>query len=50
MNQLKKNSSGSLDPKLYSNKSKEYSELNQIIEHAKKYLKFESEKGSSKQL
>ena len=36
--------SGSLDPKLYSNKSKEYSELNQIIEHAKKYLKFESEK------
>ena len=37
-------SSGSLDPKLYSNKSKEYSELNQIIKDAKKYLKFEGEK------
>ncbi len=37
-------SSGSLEPKLYSNKSKEYSELNQIIEYAKKYLKFEDEK------
>ena len=36
--------SGSLDPKLYSKKSKEYSELSQIVASAKSYLKFEDEK------
>ncbi len=37
-------SSGDIDKKLYAEKSKEYSDLNEIIEDAKKYLSFEKEK------
>ena len=37
-------SSGDLDKKLFAEKSKEYSDLNQIIEHAKKYISFENDK------
>ena len=37
-------SSGDVDKKLFAEKSKEYSDLNEIIENAKKYLKFEKEK------
>ena len=37
-------SSGKIDKKLFAEKSKEYSDLNEIIEDAKKYFSFESEK------
>ncbi len=37
-------SSGSLDNKLFAEKSKEYSDVNEIILNAKKYLSFENEK------
>ena len=37
-------SSGNIDPKLFAKKSKEYSSLEGIIEIAKEYLNFESEK------
>ena len=37
-------SSGNLDKKLFADKSKEYSDLNDIIDHAKKYLSFEKNK------
>ena len=37
-------SSGSIDKKNFADKSKEYSDLNEIIEDAKKYLSFKSEK------
>ena len=37
-------SSGDIDKKLYAEKSKEYSDLNDIIENAKKYLSFETDK------
>ena len=37
-------SSGSLSPKIFAQKSKEYSNLGQIIEVAKKYVNFENEK------
>jgi peptide chain release factor 1 len=37
-------SSGEIDKKLFAEKSKEYSDLNEIIEDAKKYFSFESEK------
>ena len=37
-------SSSSLDTKLFAEKSKEYSDLNEIIDEAKKYTSFESEK------
>ena len=37
-------SSGNLDNKLFAEKSKEYSDVNEIILNAKKYLSFESEK------
>ena len=37
-------SSGSIDPKLYATKSKEYSNLGGIIKIAKEYINFESEK------
>ena len=37
-------SSGDLDKKLFAEKSKEYSDLNEIIEDAKKYISFEKEK------
>ena len=37
-------SSGNIDPKLFANKSKEYSNLGGIIKIAKEYLNFDSEK------
>ena len=36
-------SSGSLDPKLFAKKSKEYSNLGNIIKIAREYINFESE-------
>ena len=39
-------SSGSIDKKKFAEKSKEYSDLNEIIESAKKYVSFEKEKNS----
>jgi len=37
-------SSGTIEKKLFAEKSKEYSDLNEIIEDAKKYLTFEKDK------
>ena len=37
-------SSGKIDKKLFAEKSKEYSDLNEIIINAKKYLSFEKDK------
>ena len=41
-------SSGNIDSKLYAKKSKEYSNLNEIIANAKNYLSFQTEKKSQK--
>ena len=37
-------SSGTIDKKLFAEKSKEYSDVNEIIENAKKYLSYEDDK------
>ena len=37
-------SSGKIDKKLFAEKSKEYSDLNEIISDAKKYISFENDK------
>ena len=37
-------SSGNIDKKLFAEKSKEYSDLNEIIDDAKKYVSFEKDK------
>tara|TARA_B100001059_G_C17261548_1_gene299191 strand:- start:196 stop:396 length:201 start_codon:yes stop_codon:yes gene_type:complete len=37
-------SSGSVDKKLFAEKSKEYSDLNEVIFDVKKYFSFENEK------
>ena len=37
-------SAGDVDKKLYAEKSKEYSDLNEIIDNAKKYVSYEHEK------
>ena len=37
-------STGNVDKKLFAEKSKEYSDLNEIVEDAKKYISFEKEK------
>ena len=37
-------SSGTIDKKLFAEKSKEYSDVNEIIENAKKYISFEDDK------
>ena len=37
-------SSGELDKKLFAEKSKEYSDINEIIDTAKKYTSFENDK------
>ena len=37
-------SSGDVDKKLFAEKSKEYSDLNEIIHDAKKYISFEKDK------
>ena len=37
-------SSGNIDKKIFAEKSKEYSDLNEIIDDAKKYIAFEKDK------
>ena len=37
-------SSGEIDKKLFAEKSKEYSDVNEIIENARKYLSYEDDK------
>ena len=37
-------SSGTIDKKLFADKSKEYSDVNEIIENAKKYISFDNDK------
>ena len=37
-------SSGNIDKKIFAEKSKEYSDLNEIIDDAKKYASFEKDK------
>ena len=37
-------SSGKIDKKLFAEKSKEYSDLNEIVQDAKKYLSYEKDK------
>ena len=37
-------SSGNIDPKLYAKKSKEYSNLGEVIQIAKEYVNFENNK------
>ena len=37
-------SSGEIDKKLFAEKSKEYSDINDIIDTAKKYISFEKDK------
>ena len=43
-------SSGKIDPKLYAKKSKEYSDLGNIISIAKEYVNFENEKKDLEQI
>ena len=43
-------SSGNIDKKLFAAKSKEYSDLNEIIEQAKKYLNFNENKNDLEKL
>ena len=43
-------SSGEIDKKLFAEKSKEYSDVNEIIENAKKYIGFETEKEELKKI
>ena len=38
-------SAGNVDRKLFAEKSKEYSDLNDVIDDAKKYFSYEVEKG-----
>ena len=37
-------STGNVDPKTFAQKSKEYSDLGNIVSYAREYLKFENEK------
>ena len=37
-------SSGSIDKKTFAEKSKEYSDVNEIIENAKKYISYKNDK------
>ena len=41
-------SSGSLDKKLFAEKSKEYSDINEIMGDARKYMSFEKDKSELK--
>ena len=43
-------SSGSIEKKLFASKSKEYSELNSVINHAKDYLTFDKTRDDLKKL
>ena len=42
--------SGNVDKKLFAEKSKEYSDLNEIVENAKKYISFEKDKNELKKI
>jgi peptide chain release factor 1 len=37
-------SSGEIDKKIFAEKSKEYSDVNEVIDNAKSYISFENEK------
>ena len=37
-------SSGDIDKKLFAEKSKEYSDVNEIIDNAKKYMSYDNDK------
>ena len=43
-------SSGEIEKKLFASKSKEYSELNAVIGHAKDYITFDKTKDDLKEL
>ena len=43
-------SSGNIDPKTYANKSKEYSDLGNIIAYAKNFLSYDQEKKDLEQI
>ena len=43
-------SSGSIDKKNFAEKSKEYSDLNEIIDNAKRYISFKGEKSELKKI
>ena len=43
-------SSGEIDKKLFAEKSKEYSDVNEIIENAKKYISYENDKKELKKI
>ena len=43
-------SSGDIDKKLFAEKSKEYSDLNEVIDVAKKYITFEKDKNELKKI
>ena len=43
-------SSGAIEKKLFASKSKEYSELNSVINHAKDYIKFDETKNELKKI
>ena len=43
-------SSGKIDKKLFAEKSKEYSDLNDIVENAKKYISFNNDKEELKKI
>ena len=43
-------SSGEIDKKLFADKSKEYSDINEIVDIAKKYISFESDKKDLKKI
>ena len=43
-------SSGSIDPKTYATKSKEYSDLGLIIQTAREYLRFDKESNDLKNI
>ena len=42
-------STSDIDKKLFAEKSKEYSDINEIIDIAKKYISFENDKKDGKQ-
>ena len=43
-------SSGSIDKKTFAEKSKEYSDLNEVIDIARKYISYESNKSELKKI
>ena len=43
-------STGTIDPKTFAQKSKEYSELGSIVSYAREYLKFDSDQKDLEQM